>query len=140
MKNNISNLLTFYQEYNIYKCLLIVQDDEEVLEMDTQLKNNDILCSIILEEDCNDEHNKYLTKLRYFNESLFRVIIMNYQSWYIIKKDVEAYILPEQNLIALSNIGDDGRICIKKWYKDAGMRGFIETYRENYFINLDNNN
>ena len=134
----IDKFTKIYQEYNICKSFIIVETDEEVKNLYEILKENDYSPIALLDDIIFDERRVCIHKLQCFKESIYRMIIMTYQTWYIIKKEAEIYILPEQNMIITSNISDDNSKYIERWFRDAKKRGFVDLYRMNYFLKLEN--
>jgi hypothetical protein len=73
-------------------------------------------------------------KLKNFNSIDYRVIIISYDIWNIVKNEIETYVLPEQNLIVL-NITN--KICVTNvydWIIDTDRKLQIEMGRA-YYIN-----
>ena len=143
--NNIVDILNKYYSYNdIYKSLIVCDCDTAVNNLAMCMEAELFTVCKLTETDIvyNDiygdiEIYKLSEKLKNFITIDYRVIIISYNIWTIVKNEIETYVLPEQNLIVL-NITN--KICVTEvydWIVDTLKRGFI-TRPSSYIMNIDN--
>ena len=147
----VDTLNKYYSDNDIYKSLIICDCDTAVnnlamcmeAELFTvcKLTETDVLYNDAYDFDPDAEMYKLTMasseKLKNFNSIDYRVIIISYDIWNIVKNEIETYVLPEQNLIVL-NITN--KICVTNvydWIIDTLNRGFI-TRPSSYIMNIDN--
>lgn len=117
----------YYEEYSIYKSLIICEDEDSAMELVRALREKDHTVCTILDDDILDERPKYLTTLREFEKSMCRVMVMTYYVWVQTYSNVQAYVLPYQNLIVFYNLDHNMSRAIANWLDDSEMYGFVES-------------
>jgi hypothetical protein len=122
----IANVEWYYNNYNVYRALVVCNTDMDVASLSKSLAQLNHSIYTISALDLDDEREVYLKHLREFkNQSSYRMLIMSYEVFISIQQLVEAYVLPEQNLIVFDDISDDALQYILRWLHSAKSRGFI---------------
>jgi superfamily II DNA/RNA helicase len=117
----------YYEEYSIYKSLIICEDEDSAMELIRALREKDHSVCAILDDDITDERPKYLSTLREFEKSMYRVMIMTYYAWVNTSSYAQAYVLPFQNLIVFYDLDHNLSRTIANWLDDSEMYGFVEN-------------
>lgn len=120
----------FYQLHNVYKTIIITNNDEtEFFSIKNYLDENSY-SSIILNhiEDYNSDDNiNNIIIINNFKNDQNRILIMTYTTWYCNKKLISKLIL-SNSLFIVGSILDDNKSYIYNW---------INNYNnKTYFLNL----
>lgn len=114
----------YYNNYNVYKSLVVCNSDEEVTNYSVSLRSHYHSAITLVSLDIEDDRDTYIERLASFNKNSFRMIVISYPVYLQIRELLEVYVLPEQNLVVLGNIEDVDEIT--EWLTSAKSRGFIE--------------
>ena len=124
LHNIIYDINTYYASHNIYKSLIICDSDNDVNILADLMQTELYSIYRITENDLT--YNLSLrSKITNFNTTEFRVIVISYDVWNIIRIELETYILPEQNLIVFNLLSEDCLGKLYDWVYDTMNRGFI---------------
>ena len=98
----IDTINMYYTIHDIYKSFIICNNDNDVHNVALLMENElYTVCTITLNDISLDNTNLYNNKLAYFNSIKYRVMIISYDVWELLRNELEINILPEQNLIIL---------------------------------------
>jgi len=130
----IDTINMYYTIHDIYKSFIICDNDNDVHNVASLMENElYTVCTITLDDMSLDNINLYNNKLAYFNSIKYRVMIISYDVWELLRNELESSILPEQNLIILY-LNDDHNTQIYNWVKDTLHRGFITRPSSNIMV------
>jgi hypothetical protein len=137
-KASIDNLEWYYNNYNVYRSLVICNSDKNALDLCKSLTELNHSIYTITTNDLGDEREVYMKHLRQFKKQhMYRMLIVSYEVFIHIRDYIEAYVLPEQNLLVFDEISDDSLQYILRWIKDAKNRGFITRDDCTVLTNVD---
>ena len=134
VNNVVCDINTYYSFNNIYKSLIVCNTDNDVNIL-VELMRVELYS--VYKITCNDLDNNYIKDLVSFNNEKYRVIIISYDVWSTINKELELYILPEQNLIILNLLEEIYTKNIINWIFDTLRRGFISR-QDSCILNIMN--
>jgi len=120
-----AKLEVHYTENNVYKSIVFCSDDDDVYELGRIMSYNNHSVCTVTEDDLWDDRDSYITRIKEFNETSYRIIIVSATVWSRIIPELEVYVLPEQNLVVFSDMDDFYIERIRPWLSDAHRRGFI---------------
>lgn len=130
----IDTINMYYTIHDIYKSFIICNNDNDVHNVALLMENElYTVCTITLNDISLDNTNLYNNKLAYFNSIKYRVMIISYDVWELLRNELEINILPEQNLIILY-LNDANSTQIYNWVKDTLHRGFITRPSSNILV------
>lgn len=133
----VDALEEFYQETNIYKALLITQDDEETRYFAEQLDQKNHSVVSLDEERIDDERFEVflMDKFRHFQQSA-RIFVVSSSLWYRFKDLFELYVLPQQNLIAFGRVEEGLIRFMMNAVMESAQRGFVEDISKIHVLRL----
>jgi len=123
--DTINALEAYYQNNNVFKSVIFCADEEETLQTAQLLSSKQHSVCTITETDVYDDRNTYIQRMRDFNTTSYRIIVVSYQVWKAVMAELEVYVLPEQNLIAFGDLCEGVISYLRNWLVDAKQRGFI---------------
>ena len=139
LNNIVTTLNNYYSDNDIYKSFIVCTTDEDVNNLAKIMEKELYTVYTLTSNDVNSVNNVNtinsisFSKLRNFNNTDYRVLIITYDIWNLINNDLEKYILPEQNLIVLY-LNTNQKDNIYNWIKDTFDRGFITRPSSNIMI------
>jgi hypothetical protein len=142
--NIVCDINTYYSNNSIYKSLIICNNDSDVNTLSKLMKEELYSVYALTLDDLDDLDyyynlgNRiplYIKNLITFSSQKYRVIIISYNIWLKLNKELETYILPEQNLIILNLLKEVYAKEVLDWIFDTLNRGFI-TRPDSYVLNL----
>ena len=137
-KASIDNLEWYYNNYNVYRSLVICNSDDNAINLSKSLSELNHSIYTITTNDLHDDREVYMRPLREFKrQHMYRMLIVSYEVFITIRDYIEAYVLPEQNLVVFDEISDDSLKYILRWIKDAKNRGFITRDDCTVLTNVD---
>lgn len=126
--NMADQLDAFYETHDVHKCLLICKNDNELFAIVKELRLRHHTVNI-LDDDESLVQNLGSTHCRVLATTLSQVEKC--------MTDLERWVIPEHNLIAMGDIPVTDVERIQSWVRDANRRGFCPEFRCTEFLCLD---
>ena len=121
----VNNLEWYYTQYSVYRSLVVCNSDEEVVEYAQMLTKMNHSIRTIQMHDLEDERRGYIEILKLYTKESYRMLIVSYDVLIRASDLIEAFVLPEQNLVVLGKLYESQTNYIVNWLDDAKGRGFI---------------
>lgn len=116
----IDQIELLFHEHTIAGAWILAGDDAEALRLGAELAAQHHSPVVITMDDVQDEHVRYMHKLR----SFCKLLVISYQAWYKLRYEVEVFILPRQTLLVFGDIPDGSMKFVERWMHEARGRGF----------------
>jgi hypothetical protein len=117
----------YYQENNVYKALVICEDESSARLFIKELQSKDHTVNTIMDTDLDDDRPNYLELLYNFSEGMSRMIVVTSVVWYQIRHLLQVYVMTYQNLVMIHDMNDSSYRDVIIWLDECKQAGFVDS-------------
>jgi hypothetical protein len=123
----IDDIDRYYEKHSIYRSIIICDTEDTANEMIHELHQKDYTLCSILDSDLTDDRPLFMNTLRYFQTSMYRMLVITYWVFLHMPDVIQALVLPHQNLVIYYNLDTCVTQIISEWLQDSKRAGFVEV-------------
>lgn len=126
MSGLVDPIEEYYEQHDVYRSFIVCDTEDTVIEVTKALRDKDHSVCRILDDDLDDERQHFATKVRGFNESMERIIVVSYFVWFQLSQLLQVHVLPYQSLVIFCNLDHNMSRVIANWLEESENTGFVE--------------